>query len=458
MDEVEQTEYKMEQAADGGRSRSLRGSLVRRKLPIKDDTTFRTSTFYKGKDGEIDKGIEKFVKTHVDKDGDGYVDLAELITAMGEYKKTTDRNKFFKTLLCFGCIFGVIIVTANAFLSYATNELAKDVKVSSNSRLLSTGDMETIVSTKSEGFQAPAIVIEHPIDKARSLKCIEISTLAAMYHEESIGTEVVVNFRTTSGEEKSLAHVPHDTMTEIEGNVIRFGGELSFRLDDPRCDNALSGEDPSRRLRAKVAADNISAMDAFHRNLKELSQNRKLTTTTYATAEVYCCSFWADECGNSQWCDQSEDKCVQCSGNWILRIDEGTCGYGYVGNGVCADPSLCCSPWGWCDDSAEHCSGNPAPTPTPPPADEGTCGNGSRGNGICADPSLCCSAYGWCGSSAQHCSGNPAPTPTPPPADGTTPTNNDPAPTNPTQNAPTDGMDGMLTMWSSSPVRQMYYH
>jgi len=33
----------------------------------------------------------------------------------------------------------------------------------------------------------------------------------------------------------------------------------------------------------------------------------------------------------------------------------------------------------------------------------GTCGNGSVGNGICADTSLCCSQWGWCGNSAQHC-------------------------------------------------------
>ena len=32
----------------------------------------------------------------------------------------------------------------------------------------------------------------------------------------------------------------------------------------------------------------------------------------------------------------------------------------------------------------------PAPTPTP-----GTCGGGSRGNGVCADPNLCCSEWGW---------------------------------------------------------------
>ncbi|KAI9199603.1 uncharacterized protein BJ171DRAFT_518035 [Polychytrium aggregatum] len=33
----------------------------------------------------------------------------------------------------------------------------------------------------------------------------------------------------------------------------------------------------------------------------------------------------------------------------------------------------------------------------------GTCGGGSVGNGICQDPSLCCSQWGWCGSGPSYC-------------------------------------------------------
>mmetsp|Transcript_29584 Transcript_29584/g.62319 ORF Transcript_29584/g.62319 Transcript_29584/m.62319 type:complete len:522 (+) Transcript_29584:1631-3196(+) len=44
-----------------------------------------------------------------------------------------------------------------------------------------------------------------------------------------------------------------------------------------------------------------------------------------------------------------------------------------------------------------------------------TCGGGNRGDGICAD-GLCCSEWGWCGSSSNHCSSGPTPSaPTPPP-------------------------------------------
>ena len=49
-----------------------------------------------------------------------------------------------------------------------------------------------------------------------------------------------------------------------------------------------------------------------------------------------------------------------------------------------------------------------APSPTAPssaqfPSEEGQmCGNGKRGNGDCADDA-CCSEWGWCGISAEHC-------------------------------------------------------
>jgi len=66
----------------------------------------------------------------------------------------------------------------------------------------------------------------------------------------------------------------------------------------------------------------------------------------------------------------------------------GTCGDGNIGNGICAD-GTCCSQYGWCGTSAEHCGGTP-------------CGDGNRGNGICED-GTCCSQYGWRGTSAAHC-------------------------------------------------------
>ncbi len=73
------------------------------------------------------------------------------------------------------------------------------------------------------------------------------------------------------------------------------------------------------------------------------------------------------------------------------RVLQQYCGGGKVGNGVCADRT-CCSRFGWCGTSVEHCTG-------------GTCGNGKVGNGVCANK-MCCSQYGWCGITSNHCGGS----------------------------------------------------
>jgi hypothetical protein len=33
----------------------------------------------------------------------------------------------------------------------------------------------------------------------------------------------------------------------------------------------------------------------------------------------------------------------------------------------------------------------------------GTCGNGSVGNGVCPISNECCSSFGFCGTSLEHC-------------------------------------------------------
>jgi len=86
-----------------------------------------------------------------------------------------------------------------------------------------------------------------------------------------------------------------------------------------------------------------------------------------------------------------------------------TCGSGNVGDGTCANEGECCSQYGWCGTSAEHCGGSPGPGPTP---GGGTCGSGNVGDGTCANAGECCSQYGWCGTSAEHCGGSPGPGPT----------------------------------------------
>lgn len=75
----------------------------------------------------------------------------------------------------------------------------------------------------------------------------------------------------------------------------------------------------------------------------------------------------------------------------------GTCGGGNRGDGICSD-GTCCSEFGWCGTSPEHCSSTGTGDVS------GTCGGGNQGNGICTD-GTCCSEYGWCGTSPEHCSG-----------------------------------------------------
>jgi len=90
----------------------------------------------------------------------------------------------------------------------------------------------------------------------------------------------------------------------------------------------------------------------------------------------------------------------------ISRELQGSCGGGNRGNEICADPSLCCSEFGWCGSTAEYCGGGPLPDPL--------CGNGVTGTGVCADTSLCCSQYGYCGSTAEFCGNPPDEPPTEP--------------------------------------------
>jgi hypothetical protein len=45
----------------------------------------------------------------------------------------------------------------------------------------------------------------------------------------------------------------------------------------------------------------------------------------------------------------------------------------------------------------------PSAVPGTNPVNE-NCGDGNRGNGLCNDPILCCSKWGWCASLPEHCS------------------------------------------------------
>ena len=115
-------------------------------------------------------------------------------------------------------------------------------------------------------------------------------------------------------------------------------------------------------------------------------------------------SFSLEKSCNMQ-CTSYTDTLFFCNNNR-------TCGDGVRGDGVCAYDGYCCSKWGFCGTTPEHCEGEQAPSPTVDPAptvstysiDAGQCGKGSGdvGDGFCTGD-LCCSEWGYCGSGEQYC-------------------------------------------------------
>ncbi|KAI8829695.1 hypothetical protein BJ741DRAFT_622055 [Chytriomyces cf. hyalinus JEL632] len=153
-----------------------------------------------------------------------------------------------------------------------------------------------------------------------------------------------------------------------------------------------------------------------------------------------CCSPYG-------WCGSSPEHCgtgseQQSSDNFAPAnadtSSSSSCGLGFVGNGKCDDSSLCCSPYGWCGSSPEHCTAgqsgngvsenNNQPEQVSSDNQQGSCGLGFIGNGKCDDSSLCCSPYGWCGSSPEHCGGNSAPVQPEPQPEAPAPAPEQPAP------------------------------
>mmetsp|Transcript_18470 Transcript_18470/g.38287 ORF Transcript_18470/g.38287 Transcript_18470/m.38287 type:complete len:838 (+) Transcript_18470:89-2602(+) len=170
------------------------------------------------------------------------------------------------------------------------------------------------------------------------------------------------------------------------------------------------------------------------------------------------CPIPSECCSQYGFCGTSADHCTKAvitttvanilapSTGGAAPSVYGTCGGGSVGNGICPNNSECCSQFGYCGTSEEHCAnkvgnlgpdvpaqstGAVSPIPAQPqipvttsvpatvanlPVVEGTCGLGQVGNGICPNKAECCSQYGFCGTSLEHCT-NRAPTA----ADGTPP-------------------------------------
>ncbi|KAF2638126.1 glycoside hydrolase/deacetylase [Massarina eburnea CBS 473.64] len=103
---------------------------------------------------------------------------------------------------------------------------------------------------------------------------------------------------------------------------------------------------------------------------------------------------------------------------------DGTCGSKVGTTCIGFSAGSCCSEYGWCGASADHCgtgcqagfgtcgsSSGPSPTSTAPTAtptnlvtsQDGSCGGTSGYTCTGFADGTCCSQYGWCGTSTDHC-------------------------------------------------------
>jgi hypothetical protein len=82
------------------------------------------------------------------------------------------------------------------------------------------------------------------------------------------------------------------------------------------------------------------------------------------------------EVQGGDWCNIDNFKCENdCGGKWctneLISIEtipsepiDNACGYGQRGNGTCPKQGECCSDYGWCGVSSDHCGFTPTSTPT----------------------------------------------------------------------------------------------
>jgi peptidoglycan/xylan/chitin deacetylase (PgdA/CDA1 family) len=122
----------------------------------------------------------------------------------------------------------------------------------------------------------------------------------------------------------------------------------------------------------------------------------------------YCCSEYGycgttdDHCGTG--CQPKYGTCKSHS----ISLD-GRCGPEYGGKS-CSNGE-CCSVHGWCGSDDDYCGsgcqkayGQCSSSPTRSISSDGRCGQ-SYGKKSCPE-GQCCSKYGWCGTGATYCSNN----------------------------------------------------
>jgi len=186
------------------------------------------------------------------------------------------------------------------------------------------------------------------------------------------------------------------------------------------------------------SADHCGAgcQSEFGECASNISINTTFTTTTTITSKAtdlpistskcgagvahcapgLCCSQYGYCGSNEEYCGKGcQSEFGECTGNTStttttiiskatdLPISTYRCGEGV---GRCA-PGLCCSKYGYCDNSANHCGAGcqsefgecKSTKRTDLPVSDGKCGDNVA---VCMD-GYCCSKYGYCGQTVEYC-------------------------------------------------------
>eukprot|EP00577_Skeletonema_sp_RCC1716_P018242 CAMPEP_0113409422 /NCGR_PEP_ID=MMETSP0013_2-20120614/21137_1 /TAXON_ID=2843 ORGANISM="Skeletonema costatum, Strain 1716" /NCGR_SAMPLE_ID=MMETSP0013_2 /ASSEMBLY_ACC=CAM_ASM_000158 /LENGTH=252 /DNA_ID=CAMNT_0000295535 /DNA_START=20 /DNA_END=774 /DNA_ORIENTATION=+ /assembly_acc=CAM_ASM_000158 len=104
------------------------------------------------------------------------------------------------------------------------------------------------------------------------------------------------------------------------------------------------------------------------------------STQSITCTQNSCTPLYEGGCNDAEYQEDSTQTYCNVEG------DTTTCGYSVV----------CCSP-------QSNGGGGGMVAQSSPTA---TCGNGNRGNAICPIQGECCSEFGWCGTTPDHCGGS----------------------------------------------------
>jgi len=215
-------------------------------------------------------------------------------------------------------------------------------------------------------------------------------------------TEKPTNTSTTVNEKPTNTSTDNiEKPTDIDDKPVDVDDDTSNNtedIDDSHDESDNESGNESTTDKNNDIADNDS-------DDTKISNNGKCGKGYGKCPDDYCCSKYG-------WCGKSKDYCStgcqskfgQCSKEEeeVTQLStNGRCGDGY---GRCPKGE-CCSKYGWCGHSDEHCATNNGCK-----TKYGICkseimyrtGECGKNHGKCSE-GYCCSKFGWCGKTEQYC-------------------------------------------------------